>query len=130
MTTNFHLIITIINSGFSEVVMNCAKQAGAKGGTVMHARGTGDSEIAKLFNITIQPEKEIVLIVAPETKRHDIMKAIAKGAGLTTECKGIVFALPIDETVGFHVPSLEKLDEVAAEQLLYAEKEPEVPADD
>ena len=98
--SKFELIVTIIDSGYSDEVMKHAKQAGATGGTVLHARGTGDSEIAQLFGITIQPEKEFVLILAPVKDKESIMQAIAKGAGLTTNAKGIVFSMPVDDIVG------------------------------
>ena len=102
----FELIVTIIDHGYSDLVMKHAKQAGATGGTVLHARGTGDSEIAQMFGITIQPEKEFVLILTPVKDKENIMKAIAKGAGLATEAKGISFSLPVDDIVGvFEKPS-------------------------
>ena len=98
--SKFELIVTIIDHGYSDEVMKHAKAVGATGGTVLHARGTGDSEIAQLFGITIQPEKEFVLILAPVKDKEAIMQAIAKGAGLTTNAKGIVFSMPVDDVVG------------------------------
>ena len=111
--SKFELIVTIIDSGYSDEVMKHAKQAGATGGTVLHARGTGDSEIAQMFGITIQPEKEFVLILAPVKDKQEIMQAIAKGAGLTTNAKGIVFSMPVDDIVGvFEKPEAQvKADE-------------------
>jgi len=108
----FELIVTIIDHGYSEEVMKQAKTAGATGGTVLHARGTGDSEIAQLFGITIQPEKEFVLILAPVKDKERIMKAIAKGAGLETNAKGIVFSLPVDDVVGVFEKPVDKVEEV------------------
>ena len=111
--SKFELIVTIIDHGYSDLVMKHAKQAGATGGTVLHARGTGDSEIAQMFGITIQPEKEFVLILTPVKDKESIMKAIAKGAGLATEAKGISFSLPVDDIVGvFEKPAAsEKVEE-------------------
>ena len=65
MLSAFELIITIINRGFSEDVVDAAKSAGAQGGTVLHARGTGVHEAEKFFGISIQPEKEMVLTLVP-----------------------------------------------------------------
>ena len=50
------LIISIFNRGYSDTVMDAAKKAGARGGTVLNARGTGSHEVEKFFGITIQPE--------------------------------------------------------------------------
>ncbi|MCM1043042.1 MAG: P-II family nitrogen regulator [Corallococcus sp.] len=102
--SKFQLIIIVINGGYSDLVMRHAKEAGARGGTVLHARGTGDSEIAAMFGITIQPDKELIIIIAPENDKDAIMKAIAKGAGVNTEAQGIVFSVPVDETIGIFEP--------------------------
>ena len=110
--TKFELIVTIIDHGYSDEVMKHAKAVGATGGTVLHARGTGDSEIAQLFGITIQPEKEFVLILAPVKDKEPIMQAIAKGAGLATNAKGIVFSMPVDDVVGvFEKPATTPVEE-------------------
>ena len=44
----FEVILCIVNSGFSELVMDTAKQFGAKGGTVLNARGTVSKEAEKI----------------------------------------------------------------------------------
>ena len=56
------LVLVIVNNGFSELVMEVARDCGAKGGTIINARGTAREEAEKLYNITISPEKEIVMI--------------------------------------------------------------------
>lgn len=96
----FELVITIVNRGFSGEVMDAAKAAGATGGTVLYARGTGIHEAEQFFGITIQPEKEVVLILTKHETRNAIMKAICKGAGLTTEGHGLSFSLPVDDVMG------------------------------
>ena len=94
------LIVAVANRGFAEEVMDAAKSAKAVGGTVVHARGTGIKEAEKFFGITIQPEKELILIVAPSKHRQGIMEAIATKAGLKTEAKSIVFSLPVTGVAG------------------------------
>ena len=44
----FELIVAVVNTGFTEVVMDAARIHGARGGTVMHVRGTGNKSIEKL----------------------------------------------------------------------------------
>ncbi|MGI6153659.1 MAG: P-II family nitrogen regulator [Christensenellaceae bacterium] len=97
---NFELIITVVNRGFADDVMDAAKEVGASGGTVLYARGTGVHEAETFFGITIQPEKEVVLILTEYEKRKDIMKAIARGAGLLKEGKGMSFSLPVEDIAG------------------------------
>lgn len=98
--TDYELILCIVNAGFSETVMAAAKEQGARGGTVLHARGTAAKEAEELFHITIQPEKEIVMIVVPHKIRDAVLHAVYQQAGLKTPGQGISFSLPVTNTVG------------------------------
>ena len=106
----YHLIVAIVNSGYFEQVMEAAKKAGATGGTMIHARGLGSKEAVKYLGITIQPEKDLILIVAPQEKRHAIMESITREVGLNTAGKGICFSLPVDHAIGMQA-GLENIDE-------------------
>jgi nitrogen regulatory protein PII len=80
--------------------MDAAREAGARGGTVIRARGTANQDAEKLFNIAIQPEKEIVMILIEKELKNDILHAIYKKVGLSTPGQGIAFAMPVDNVVG------------------------------
>ena len=88
---NHDLILTIVNRGFADEVMTAAKKAGAFGGTVVNARGTGTNELQEFFGALIQPEKELVMILTEREKRNQIMTAICKDAGIDKEGMGIRF---------------------------------------
>lgn len=105
------LVITIVNRGFSDQVMEAAARAGAKGGTVMHARGAGLKEAEKFFGITIQPEKEVVLILLRREQKHDVMQEICKSAGLSTPGRGFSFSLPVDDVLGMAPMIMEEMNE-------------------
>lgn len=94
------LIICIVNNGFSEAVMDAAKAAGARGGTVINARGTADKEAEKFFGISIQPEKEMVLIIVETGIRDAVLHALYKSSGLGTPAQGLAFSVPVDKVVG------------------------------
>ncbi|NLL06467.1 MAG: hypothetical protein GX270_11940 [Clostridiaceae bacterium] len=96
----YHLIITIVNSGYFDQVMEAAKGAGATGGTVVHARGLGSKEAMKYLGITIQPEKDLVLILTPKDKKLAIMESIMHEVGINTPGMGICFSMPVDSTLG------------------------------
>lgn len=100
MEFSHEMILCIVNSGFSDSVMDAARAAGARGGTVMSARGTAGKDAEKLFNISIQPEKELVLILVPRDIRDEVLHALYKSAGLGTPAQGISFALPVDAVAG------------------------------
>ena len=93
------MIITIVDKGNTETVMDAARSAGAGGGTVVRAKGTG-AEIAKFFGVSISEEKEMVYIVARRDSRDAIMKAVMEKAGSNTDAHGVIFSLPVDSVVG------------------------------
>lgn len=100
MSDKFQLVVCIVNSGFSDTVMEAAREAGARGGTKINARGTARQEAEATFGISIHPEKEIVLILVNEDIRDAILHAIYKSVGLNSPAQGIAFSLPVDDTVG------------------------------
>ena len=91
---NHELVVCIVNAGFSQNVMEAARGAGAKGGTILRARGSANPEAEEFFHITVQPDKEVVLILAPEAIKDALMKAVYKEAGLGAQANGIIFSLP------------------------------------
>ena len=97
-------IFCIVNSGYSELVMEAAKKLGASGGTVINARGTAPKDAESIFGITIEPEKEIVMILVPTAIKADVLHALYQEAGLNTPGQGIAFALPVDGVVGLSAP--------------------------
>lgn len=94
------VILCIVNTGFSETVMEAAKDAGARGGTILNARGTANKEAESFFKIAIQPEKEIVMILVDSKIKDDVLHALYQKAGLDTMGQGIAFALPVEDVVG------------------------------
>lgn len=96
----YELVLCIVNTGFTDVVMNAAKEVGARGGTVLHARGTANKDAEEFFHITIQPDKEIVMILVPAEIKDDVLHAIYREAGLKSAGQGIAFSVPVTNTVG------------------------------
>ena len=96
----FEVILCIVNSGFAEAAMDAAKQVGARGGTIIHGRGTASKDAEKFFNITIQPEKEIVMILAATNIKDGILKALYNAVGTNTPAQGIAFTMPVEDVVG------------------------------
>lgn len=97
----YELITVIANEGRSDLVMNAARSAGAKGGTVLHGKNTGAKDSEKFYNISISGEKEVILIVAEAAQKSEIMRSILKNAGPDSEAGAIVFSMPVSEVAGF-----------------------------
>jgi nitrogen regulatory protein P-II 1 len=94
------LIVTIIKKGYAEKVMNAARNAGARGGTVIHGRGVGIHETKKLLGIPIEPEKEIILTLIHKDKTTKVLKAIVDAGQLNKPGTGIGFVIDVDKVVG------------------------------
>ena len=96
----YNAIYTIVEKGNADDVIEAAEKAGSRGGTVMHARGSGSEEARKVFNMLIEPEKEIVLIISEEAKTKDIVESIRKETGIEEQGKGIIFITNVEQTYG------------------------------
>lgn len=96
----YEVVVTVINQGYTNLVMDAARQVGARGGTVLNARGIAKEEVEKFLGISIQAEKEVVFMVVDSAARRDVMQAISETAGLKTPGKGIVFSLPVSQAIG------------------------------
>ena len=95
-----NLVVVIINQGYSDEVMEVARKAGATGGTVIHARGTGTKSAKSFFGVTIQPEKDMVLIVSSCNATENIMSAIEQDEGLRETAHPVSFSLPVEHIAG------------------------------
>ena len=100
MKKGYKCILAIVNNGFSEQAMDTAKACGAKGGTILQGRGTISKDAEKFFNISISPEKEIVMILVPVGIKEDVLHALYKSVGLNTPGQGIAFSMPVDNVIG------------------------------
>ncbi|OUO91939.1 P-II family nitrogen regulator [Cloacibacillus sp. An23] len=96
----YSLVVTIAEKGCVDMVMDAAREAGARGGTVIHAKGTA-GRMAKFFGLTIAEEKEMIYIVVSKDSEESIVRAIIDKAGPETDAKAIAFALPVERIAGF-----------------------------
>ena len=94
------VIVVIVNEGHTDQVMEAAREAGAKGGTIVHARGTANKEMEKKSGIIITPSKEMIYILVNEAIRDTVMSAVNKAVGIGTKGQGIVFSLPVSNVAG------------------------------
>ncbi|MGN0599785.1 MAG: hypothetical protein ACI4JK_07795 [Oscillospiraceae bacterium] len=100
--SKYSMIATVANQGYSEEVMNAARTAGATGGTIINSRRIIDENTMKFWGLSVQQEKEIIMILAKAEDKLGIMNAIHEKCGLQSEAKGIVFSMPIDNIMGLN----------------------------
>lgn len=101
--TSHEMIIIIANQGYTEDIMDAARAAGAGGGTVIHAKGTGMQAAEKFLGITIAEEKEMIYIVTRTEIRDEIMKAVMEDAGIKSKAQAVCFSLPVSATAGMRL---------------------------
>lgn len=94
------LILVILNEGYTDDVMNTARAAGARGGTILHAKGTGSKAAQTFFGVSLASEREILMIVAPSADKTAIMKAIARDQGPATPSGAVAFSVPVSSVTG------------------------------
>ncbi|MDR1001651.1 MAG: hypothetical protein LBL82_00030 [Oscillospiraceae bacterium] len=101
--SHFHLVLTVVNQGHSDAVIDAAHSAGARGGTIIKAHRPDLGESAKFFGISLQSDKEVVAIVVPRGYKKELMTAINKRCGMSTQAEGIVISLPVDSCEGIQM---------------------------
>jgi nitrogen regulatory protein P-II 1 len=96
----YKLIAAILPKGSTGEVMEAARQAGAEGGTILLARGTGVHEAEKFFGMSVRSEREMLLVLAEAEKVRDILGAVVEAGRLDEPARGIAFVLSVDEVTG------------------------------
>ncbi len=100
MKTKFEAIFCIVNEGFADEVIFAARKAGASGATIIKGHGSSGREAQEIFNIEIQPQKEIIMMVVPAEMKDAVLLEMYNSAGLDTKGQGIAFSLPVAGAVG------------------------------
>lgn len=94
------LIVSIVRKGWGSTVLEASVRAGARGGTVLFGRGAGINEQEKIFGMSIEPEKEIVLTAARSELVDTILEEIVRAAELNDTGRGIAFVVPVQKLAG------------------------------
>lgn len=94
------LIVTIVKKGKADMIVEAARSAGARGGTILHGRGVGIHENKKILGIPIEPEKEIIFTLISEELADQVLCAIIKAGRLNEPGKGIGFIVDVEKVLG------------------------------
>lgn len=98
--TEYSMVLVAANYGYSDEIIDAARKAGAKGGTVIKGRRRGEKSILQLLGVTIQEEQEITVMVVPRDKTTDVMVEISHTCGLATPAHGVVLSVPVEGIMG------------------------------
>ena len=97
---SYAALCVFVAKGHTDEVVQAARTAGARGGTVLHGNRRGDDEVTGNLGLPQQEEQEFVLILVQNDQKVEIMKAISAACGLGTPARGIVISVPVDEVLG------------------------------
>ena len=100
MSARLSLLVSIVRKGWGSTVLEASVKAGARGGTVLFGRGAGINEQEKIFGVSIEPEKEVVLTLVPHALVEAVLDEIVRAAELNQTGRGIAFVLPVERVVG------------------------------
>jgi len=95
------LIVVVVKKGLATKLVSAAKKAGAEGGTILFARGTAEKHVYEnILGIDFEPEKEVILVVVPDTQQDAVLEAISIAGQLDKPGKGIGFVLDLSKVHG------------------------------
>ena len=98
--TAYSMILVAANYGYSDEIIDAARRAGAKGGTIVKGRRRGSESVMQFLGVTMQEEQEFTIMVVPREKKTDVMVEISRTCGLKTSAHGVVLAVPVEDIVG------------------------------
>jgi Nitrogen regulatory protein PII len=98
--TMYTKIMTTVDKGNAEVVVDAAVAAGARGGTIINARGSGINQTSTLFSMEIEPEKEIAMILVKDEIAEAVVEAIRAAIKIDEPGNGIIFTQKVLNTYG------------------------------
>ena len=107
----YDMIVAIIGRGFADYVVSAARDAGATGATIVYGRGTADVD-KQVMGISLQPERELGLILVKSDERKRIMKAISDSTSLMEEGRGFCFSLPVSDVFGIKRVAEQKKEQI------------------
>ncbi|MET0028653.1 MAG: P-II family nitrogen regulator [Candidatus Thiodiazotropha sp.] len=115
---HFKLIIALVEDTTTEKVLEAARSAGATGSTVInHARGEGVQQSKTFFGLTLDTQRDVLLLLVEEHLSRAILEKIAEAGEFDEQPgNGIAFQIDIEDAVGVS-HQIETLSQVIEEEL-------------
>ena len=101
----YEMVVALVKRGSADLVMDIARSQGVTGGTIVRARGTGTQEVEHFMNITIEPEKEIVMMIIPRENKQNVIQAVCRGFAEEAGEKVMLFSMQVDNVTGLAAPA-------------------------
>jgi len=99
---HFKMIIVFVEDRKTDAVMDAAREAGATGATVIHnARGDGMKVSKTFFGLSLETQRDVVLLLVEEHLSRHILEEINQAGKLDDEPgTGIACQIDVEDAVG------------------------------
>jgi len=115
---HFKLIVALLEDDKTTAVLEAARAAGATGATVLNqARGEGLKKSKTFFGLSLETQRDMVLLLVEEHLSRKILEKIAEvGEFDDTPGTGIAFQIDVEDAVGV-AQQVQSLTSVVEEEL-------------
>jgi len=115
---HFKMIIAFVEDEITDAIMDCARDAGATGATVINnARGEGLSRSKTFFGLSLETQRDVILFLVEEHLSRHILEEINRvGKFDVSPGTGIAIQLDVEDAVGV-VHQVQKIESEIEELL-------------
>ncbi len=110
----FKIIFASVKTDITDKVVDAAKEAGATGATIVHARGTGIREAKTFFGLSLEVQTDIVMFLLEESLVQTVLETIGRVGEFDKPGTGIAFVIPVEQVVGLE-SQIEQFKKTAGE---------------
>ena len=99
---HFKMIVVFVEDDKTAAVMAAARKAGATGATVInHARGEGLTKSKTFFGLTLETQRDVILLLVEEHLSRFILEEIGRtGEFEKTPGTGIAIQIDVEDAIG------------------------------
>lgn len=115
---HFKLIVAFVEDDSTEAVLKASRQAGATGSTVIsQARGEGVEKSKTFFGLTLETQRDVIMLLVEEHLSRTILETISEAAGFDEKPgSGIAFQIDVEDAAGID-HQVRKLAEIVEEEI-------------
>lgn len=96
----FKIILASVKTDITDKIVDAAKDSGATGATIIHARGTGIREAKTFFGLSLEAQTDIIMFLLEESLVSQVLETIGTVGQFDKPGTGIAFVLPVDQVIG------------------------------
>lgn len=103
-TPKLHLLTIVVQRKLGKTVIDAALAAGAAGATYFAAQGTGVRQKLGRAGYHIDPEKQMIFVVAEPERAEQVLAAVTEAGKLTEPGHGFAYVQEVLNAIGFTAP--------------------------